>query len=576
MNKGKSTPKAVTKDPKTIYQKFENWVTKKNSRAFKVLLAVSIFLALISFNARISEAHDDSLYIEAGYKYVNEFPNYYYTANAPMYPMFLALLTIIFGTNLIVFKIFSLIFFVVGAILYYRALDKKVPEMLKYFVFTFICINHMMLYYSSQTFSEAFYMLMQAIFFYFFCKYNFGEDPISDSIKKDWKRWAMLGLLMMLLTLAKNILVFGIAAIAVFYFFRKEYKKLVISMVSFGIFKMLYEVIKNAIWGKSAIQYKSQMGILLNKDPYDATQGQEDLAGFFGRFTDNIGLYLGKRFYQILGFMNERFTGYKFIEENGETVAKMEGKMIFLALIVLFLTFFGLYRAIKNRQYLVTFLVLFAGTICFGTFFVLQARWDQPRFLLVHMPALMLGIGYGLYDFLKKDNFNQRIFIAFLVLIISSMLISSFTRGVKNVPVVMKNLSGDIYYGYTPDWQNYLKLSAWCADSLPKTSLIACRKAPMSFVYGKGKHFFPIYSVIAKDPQTNQSNPDSALAFFKKNKVTHVLLASLRIDPARNTGDIINTVHHIAVPIAQKYPEKLRLVKTIGETEEASLFEIRY
>jgi len=98
----------------------------------------------------------------------------------------------------------------------------------------------------------------------------------------------------------------------------------------------------------------------------------------------------------------------------------------------------------------------------------------------------------------------------------------------------------------------------------------------MSFVYGKGKHFFPIYSVIARDPKTNMSNPDSALAIFKRNKVTHILLANLRIDPKRFTGEYINTVHNIAVPIAQKYPEKLRHVKTIGETEETSLYEIKY
>ena len=195
---------------------------------------------------------------------------------------------------------------------------------------------------------------------------------------------------------------------------------------------------------------------------------------------------------------------------------------------------------------------------------------------MVHMPALLLGISYGLYEFFKKDNFNQRVFVAILLIATGSMFISSFRRGVKNIPIVSKNLKDDIYYGYTPDWQNYLKLSAWCADSLPDNSLIACRKAPMSFVYGKGKHFYPIYSVIARDPNSNQSNPDSALAIFKKNKVTHILLANLRIDPTKYTGDIINTVHNIAIPIAQKYPEKLRLVKTIGETEEASLYEIRY
>jgi hypothetical protein len=574
MAKAQKTVVKKSSAASSVYDRLSKTLSEK--RTFYIILFSGIVLALINFNARVSEAHDDSLYIEAGYKYVHEFPNYYYTANAPMYPMFLALLTLMFGTNLIVFKIFSLLFFVIGSVLYYKAIDKKVPEILKYFVFTFICINHLILYYSSQTFSEAFYMVVQASFFYFFCNYNFGDNPISDNIKIDYKRWLFLGFLMMVLTLAKNILIFGIAAIAAYYFFKKEYRKLAISMVSFGIFKFLYEFIKGLVWGDSAIQYKSQMGILLNKDPYDASQGQEDLAGFIGRFTDNIGLYLGKRFYQILGFMDEQYAGREMIEQNGEMVAKMSPALVFLSLIVLALTFFGLYKAIKNKQTIITFLVLFAGTISFGTFFVLQARWDQPRFIMVHMPALLLGITYGLYELFKKDNFNQVLFIGLILIVTISMFISSFSRGVKNIPIVTKNLKGDIYYGYTPDWQNYLKISAWCADSLPQTSLIACRKAPMSFVYGKGKHFFPVYSVFGRDPNTNQSNPDSALAILKRNHVTHILLASLRIDPSKNTGEIINTLHNIAYPIAQKYPDKLRLVKTIGEVEEASLYEIKY
>jgi hypothetical protein len=74
-----------------IYKKLGDFL--KNKKLFAILLGLGVFLSLINFNARISEAHDDSLYIEAGYRYVHEFPNYYYTANAPMYSMFLALLT---------------------------------------------------------------------------------------------------------------------------------------------------------------------------------------------------------------------------------------------------------------------------------------------------------------------------------------------------------------------------------------------------------------------------------------------------------------------------------------------------
>ncbi|HWY13244.1 MAG TPA: hypothetical protein VN026_18075 [Bacteroidia bacterium] len=556
------------------YASINNYLLKNEKKVFLVTLLTGILLAILSFNARISEAHDDALYIEAGHRYVHEFPNYYYTSNAPMYPMFLALLTLIFGTNLIAFKIFSMIFFVIGAVLYYKALDKKVPEMLKFLVFTFLCLNHLVIYYASMTFSEPFYMLVQSAFFYYFSKYNFGESPIGTDLKVDWKKWAVLGLLMMFLTLAKNILIFGIAAIALYYVIRKDYKKMVFAMVSFGVFKLLYELIKSAVWGKSAIQYSSQMSLLLNKDPYDASQGQEDLAGFIGRFTENIHLYLGKRFYQILGFMDENYSFTTRYEANGELVEKTSGAAYLLAFIVLFFMIYGLRTAFKRKNYLIAFLIIFAGTISVGTFVVLQARWDQARFIMVHVPVILLGGLYGLYCFFEKDSFKQKILVAFCLFVTGSMLLSSFKRASDNIPIVSKNLKGDIYFGYTPDWQNYLRCSAWCADSLKKETLVACRKAPMSFVYGKGKKFFPIYSVIKKDTATQQSQPDSALAFFAQNKVTHIMVASLRIDPTKNSGQIINTVHNIIQPIMEKYPNKLKLVHTEGMTEQCYLFEI--
>ena len=554
-NSVKKVNPAVNKD---IYKRLAGFL--ENKKTVFVILGVGLFLSIINFNARISEAHDDSLYIEAAYRYVHEFPNYYYTNNAPMYPMFLAILTIIFGTNLLVFKVFSMALFMIGAIVYYKALDKKIPEILKYFVLIFLCINHLIVYYSSQTFSESFYMVMQASFFYFFLKYNFGESSFTDNIKLDYKKWLIIGFWMMILTLAKNILVFGVVAIILFYVLKKEYWKALYVGISFAIFKTLYEAIKNLIWGASAIQYKSQMNILLNKDPYDATQGREDISGFIGRFTDNIGLYLGKRFYQILGFTSE----------------ESDKASYFLAFLVLALAFYGLYRAIKDKQNTVSFLLFFSGVVAFGTFFVLQARWDQPRFIMVHMPAILLGIFYGIYKFFEKDTINQRVFLLIAFFVICSMAVSTIKRGYKNIPIVSKNLKGDIYYGYTPDWKNYLQISAWCKDSLPETSLVACRKAPMSFIYAKGKHFYPVYSVIAKDTATNQSNPDSALAIFKRNKVTHILLASIRMNPKVNTGDVINTLHFILAPIMQKYPEKLTPIKQIGESESAVIYKINY
>src|ERR1043166_8633892 len=99
-------PKKVT----SFYTSVENWLNKNEKKLFYFLLITSAFLSFISFNARISEAHDDALYLEGGWRFVNEFPDYFYKQNAPLYPMFLALLIKIAGFKLILFKLFSVIF----------------------------------------------------------------------------------------------------------------------------------------------------------------------------------------------------------------------------------------------------------------------------------------------------------------------------------------------------------------------------------------------------------------------------------------------------------------------------------
>jgi hypothetical protein len=53
-------------------------------------------------------------------------------------------------------------------------------------------------------------------------------------------------------------------------------------------------------------------------------------------------------------------------------------------------------------------------------------------------------------------------------------------------------------------------------------------------------------------------------------------MASLRRNPKRNDGYVINTIQRLAYPVIQKYPDKLVLVKQVGESEPAYLYKINY
>lgn len=541
----------------SLFNKFENWANINQKKLLATFLFLSLLFSALLFNARISEAHDDALYLEGGWRYVHEFPNYFYTQNAPLYVLFLGLLNKIFGFKLILFKLFNVVFNFFAVYFFYKAFYKKVPFIVLLPVMVFVSCNHLIQYYASMTYTESFYLFLQALFFYWFGKL-YDALQLEPNPMKHLKLWLMLGLFAFLISVCKSVAIVGIPVLILFFLFDKKWKYALFSVGSFAVFKVIYEVIVRLIWGAQN-QFSGQSKILLQKDPYDATAGNEDLSGFIGRFMDNCNLYLSKRFFQLLGFREE-------------SSIEVYGFLAFLLIVVLIV---ALYQVFKNKNKLLLFAGLFAAAELVLSFLILQARWDQPRIVLICMPVMLLLVFYLFYKWIEKASFGQNLYLVFAVLIAGSVFLSSFKRGMNNLPIVKKNLAGDKYYGYTPDWINFLKCSEWCADSLPESSFVASRKAPMSFVYGKGKKFFPIYSVIKKDTLTQQSNPDSALAFFAQNKVTHIMVPNLRLNPTQNTGQIINTIHNIIQPIMTKYPDKLKLIHTEGFSEQTYLFEIK-
>lgn len=556
MAKATTQRTTVSSTSVNVFDKLDSWGEKNNTKLLTAFLILSLFFSFMLFNARISEAHDDALYLEGGWRYVHEFPKFFYTQNAPLYVMFLGLMIKIFGFKLLLFKVFNVIFNFFAVFFFYKAFYKRIPFAVFIPVMIFVSCNHLIQYFASMTFTEAFYLFLQSLFFYYFVKLHdaLSADPEP---RHHLKLWLMLGLFTFLIAACKSVAIVAVPALIFFFLIEKQWKNAVFSLGAFLVFKIPYELLVKLVWG-SQNQFSGQSKILLLKDPYDKALGNEDFAGFITRFTDNCNLYLSKRFFQLLGFRDENS-----VEVYG-----------FLAFLVIAITLAGLFYVFRQKNKPLVFFGLFTGAQILLSFFILQARWDQPRIILICMPVMLILIYFLFYKTVYQHSMGRSIYMVLIGIVCISLLLSSFKRGSKNIPIVKKNLAGDMYYGYTPDWQNFLKCSKWCADSLPANTLVASRKAPMSFVYSNGKKFFPIYSVIKKDSLTNQSNPDSALAFFRKEGVTHIMLGSLRIDPNVNSGQIINTVHNIVQPIMQKYPDKLRLIHTEGLSEQSYLLEI--
>ena len=212
---------------------------------------------------------------------------------------------------------------------------------------------------------------------------------------------------------------------------------------------------------------------------------------------------------------------------------------------------------------------LYAISIMGSSFIVLQTRWDQPRIIMVCVPILFMTFFYSMYDLFQKKGAWGLQFLLTVVISVFALtnIVATLSKTQKNLPILSKNLHGDIYAGFTPDWVNYLKMSRWCADSLPKDAFVAARKAPMSFIYGNGKEFFAVYRVYSYDA-------DSLLNYYKVNKVNYIMVPSLRMNPDKNTGDVITTMEYMIAPIYKKYPQKVKFVHQEGADEETRLFQI--
>ena len=553
---------------KSLFDKIESWVLKNDNSLLYLFLGLSLFLSFMLFNARISEAHDDALYLEGGWRYVNEFPKYFYTQNAPLYVLFLGLMTKLFGFKLLLFKLFNVIFNFFAVFFFYKSFNKRIPYLVLIPVMVFVSCNHLIQYYASMTFTEAFYLFLQSLFFFWFLKL-YDALQIEPNGQKHLKLWLMLGLFTFLIATCKSGAIVALPVIILYFLMEKQWKNAGFAFAGYLAIKIPYELLVKIIWGAQN-QFSGQGKILLQKDPYDKSLGNEDVAGFIERFFGNCNLYLGKRFYELLGLREELTRSLESQLEADKLTKEYKYLAFFLVIILLI----ALFKVFKQKNKPMIFFGLFTGAQLLLSFLILQTRWDQPRIVLICMPVMLILIYLLFYDSVKKSGMGQNLYVVIILILSASVFISAFKRGVVNVPIVKKNLAGDIYYGYTPDWKNFLKCSEWCADSLPKNTLVASRKAPMSFVYGKGKKFFPIYSVITKDSLTQQSQPDSALAFFASKGVTHIMVGSLRINPKENSGQIINTVHNIIQPIMDKYPNKLKLIHTEGLSEQSYLFEI--
>jgi len=614
------------------------------------IILTSVFTLLL-FDVKVGPGGDDSAYISRAYDFLKEFK--YPTFQGALYPIVLSPFIAIFGINLTILKFLSTIFLIVASIYFFKAFKNRIPSSLLVIAFLLASYNYYMLYFGSQTYSEAFFMMLQALFFYFTVKYFTTENFIPGR-----KEYLITGLILFLMCLTKNVAYASLMAIVGYFILSGKWKSILYILISFFIFFVPWEILKRVIWKADDIQFQSQGNLLMYKDFYNQSRGKEDFFGLIQRVIDNSHLYISKHFYKFIGFRSDAATDI----------------LPLLTVLTFGLFLVGIYFVFKKNKPLL-FTSVYVLCMLLISFVSLQKHWDQWRLIIIYLPFMLLLVFSALYYSFKTVQLNSLQFIipllALIMLITSLRVTTDYVKIQKEV--LARNLDGDLLFGFTPDWQNYMLMSEWAAKNTPAEYMIACRKSDISFIYG-GRKFYGIIKVPTSDIDsiisnnnrdslvytifhlkkliqgnqrpdlqyrqylqgivsgefsfgdtiTDNSNfvaiyalpanklqemrndpsikgivaeelnakewvekklkedaeisivkPDYLYDLFKKTKVKYAILASLRLNPNENTGNIISTLHRYLYFIQLKYPEAFKEIHTIGTEETSTLIEIK-
>ncbi len=487
----KTAAPAQTKD---LLQIMDEFLDQRLGWLIWVILGITFVFSLLLFDSKVSLSGDDSFYIIRASEFIHSFK--YPAFQGPLYPMVLSLIVAIFGISLVPLKVFSMILILGFMYFFYLAFRTRIPSTLLVIILLLLSVNSSVLYYSSQTYNEAFYLFIQMIFILVFFR-SFIDSDLAMTFKQDVKRHLLLALCLLALTLTKNIGFTALFAVLGYFLLQGEWKNMLYAVVAFGLAFLVFQSIKYMFWHEGGLQFSSQGSGLLNKDYYNPQAGKEDLAGFLTRFVDNSKLYISKHFVVLIA-----------MRKMGPAMAVSSAVTLFIYMLALG----SLVITFKKNKYLF-FTGLLAGSFLLISFIVLQTKWDQSRLIIPAVPLLLLMIFSVLYYVSGLQKFKV------LQIVIPVLALLIFFQSLAVTAVAAKDnqqISGR-YGGLTPDWKNYLKASEWAAANLPKDAVIAVRKPSISFVYGKGRNFYGIMQLPTYKTDVFFSNwmkDDSAYVLF--------------------------------------------------------------
>ncbi|MEA3452288.1 MAG: hypothetical protein U9Q83_10355, partial [Bacteroidota bacterium] len=439
-------------------------------------LIITIVFSALLFEFKVSIGGDDSTYILSANNFIHgiSFPDWH----GAFYPIFLSFFLKIFGLKLFLFKLLSFAMIVAHLFLFYLTFRKRVSWTILLLTMVFMAVCSELLFFGSQTYSEALFLLLQILVFASFYRIYDCTEQKESGFFHLFEYWILLGLSVFLLVITRNIGWIMLISAILYFLIIKQYKNLVKLIIPFLVFYIPFFIYKVIFWGTKTVGLEGQFGKMFWINPYDRNEGLETFGSFINRFLINSEQYLSTHLLNIFSWSDTS-----------------EKSLLFTIAIYIVLAFSGFVVVKKIRHLLFPYIYLVLGLI--ATFVSQQVMWNQLRLVLVFVPFMVLIFAESLWKFAEEKKFKKTKYLALLFMF--SLIIPSTVKIIKtskkHSSVLKANMQGDKFYGFSEDWKNYLKMAEWVATNIPKNSVVACRKPGMAFIYSQGKTFTGIYSV---------------------------------------------------------------------------------
>ena len=480
----------------SLFPKLDSICEKHLNLIFYISLGLLILFSILLFEIKISEGADDSNYLFSAKKFIDRvaFPSFHGTSYSILIGWFIKL----FGFHLIFFKVLSLLFLIAHQVFFYYGLRKHLSPFILSSILLITSICSGILYFGSQTYTETFYMFLQAFLLYILIRTYASFQNNFKHIQKIWQLYLLLGITLFLMSTTRNIGVAGIITVLAFFIINRKYIPALSILSVYSVFMVAFSLYKRIVWQINDMGKMNLLNKMLMKHPYNDTYGKEDFVGIMIRIFENFKIYLSRLFLQEIGLQN--------VENLNNS--------LFVAIILLAILVTGFIFSFRMKKKIFNIISLYIGISLAITFFSVNQMWSQARLIIIYIPLILILIFWALAY--SSKYWKLPILKYIVIVLLSTVFFKTFFITIKKSQThheeLSKNIHGDKYFGYTPDYRNFLSLSEWAAKNIPEDKLIASRKASMSFIYGKGRYFYPIHKFPLQETSEILSEAESSNA----------------------------------------------------------------